>query len=450
MSPVFMRDALLRSMAVYPRLPIACVLSAAIMAVVLHLSQACAASSVPDNPLSSQRFVTEPISPLTLKNALELALRVNAELSATKQEVAAVEASVLQAGLSPNPEVSLSVEDLRKDTRTTTLQFNQTLELGGKRAARIKTAELGRDAASADLTAKLAEIRAAVITAFFDVVAAQERLRLAQSSGELAQRATTVAARRVIAGKVSPVEETKAKVAEANVRLELNQAKSELASARKRLAALWGSPSPQFERAVEDLEILPALPAPNDLKARLAYAPAVIRARLEVEHRVALAQVETSRRTPNVTVSIGVKRAEDLGRNQAVLGVSVPLPLFDRNQGNVLEALRRANKARDELSAAELRLDTEIAQAYEKLVLARQEVDSLRQEILPGAQSAYDAATKGFEFGKFSFLDVLDAQRTLLQAKSQYLRTLTDAHRAAAEIDRLLGSSLTAAPAVKP
>ncbi len=124
--------------------------------------------------------------------------------------------------------------------------------------------------------------------------------------------------------------------------------------------------------------------------------------------------------------------------------MSIPLPLFDTNRGNVLEALRRSDKARDELSATQIRLDGEMAQAYEQLNMARQEVDALQKEILPGAQSAYDAATKGFEFGKFGFLDVLDAQRTLLQAKSQYLRALSEAHRAAAEIDRILGEPLHA------
>ena len=122
----------------------------------------------------------------------------------------------------------------------------------------------------------------------------------------------------------------------------------------------------------------------------------------------------------------------------------VPLPLFDRNQGNVLESLRRTDKARDELSATEIRLDNELAQAFEKLNTSRQEAEALQKEILPGAKSAYDAAVTGFEFGKFAFLDVLDAQRTLLQTKSQYLRALSDAHRAAAEIDGILGEPVRA------
>ncbi|OYW25195.1 MAG: cobalt-zinc-cadmium resistance protein, partial [Hydrogenophilales bacterium 12-63-5] len=113
-------------------------------------------------------------------------------------------------------------------------------------------------------------------------------------------------------------------------------------------------------------------------------------------------------------------------------------------------ALRRTDKARDELIATEVRLGGELVQAHERLNAARQEVDALQNDILPGAQSAYDAATKGFELGKFSFLEVLDAQRTLLQAKSQYLRTLTEGHRAAAEIERVLGNASSTTLAVTP
>ncbi len=121
----------------------------------------------------------------------------------------------------------------------------------------------------------------------------------------------------------------------------------------------------------------------------------------------------------------------------------MPLPLFDNNQGNLLEALRRGDKAGEELAAAELRAGAGLADADLRLRDARQEVAALREEIVPDAQSAYEAAAKGFEFGKFAFLDVLDAQRTLLQARAQYLRALSAAHQAGAEIERILGAPAT-------
>jgi cobalt-zinc-cadmium efflux system outer membrane protein len=336
------------------------------------------------------------------------------------------------------------VEDSRRATRTTTVQINQVLELGGKRGARITAAERGRDFALIELTAKQADIRAKVIVAFYNVLLGQERHRLAAESVDLAKRATLIAGRRVLAGKISPVEETRARVAESGVRIELAQAANELESARRQLAATWGHTSPRFER-VEDPEAeLPILPSAPELTQRLQQSPALLRARIEVERRQAMAEVERSRRVPDVTLSLGAKRDQEMGRNQAIVGLSIPLPVFDRNQGNILESLRRADKARDELLATEVSLNMELAQAHGSLSVARLEAELVKTEILPGAQRNYEATTKGFELGKFSFLEVLDAQRTFFQAKVQYLRALADTYRAATDIDRLLGEPFSA------
>lgn len=383
--------------------------------------------------------LVEPSGELTLPTALDLTYRANPDIAAARREIQATEGVILQAQIRPNPDIAASVEDTKRETRTTTVQLNQPIELGGKRAARITASERSYDAAVIDLAAKQAEIRAAVVAAFYEVVTAQERFRLAQATSELAKRATDIAAKRVLAGKVSPVEETRARVAESGVRIDLGQANSDLQTARRRLAAMWGSGMPRFERAVDQFEVLPSIPASDMLRQSLNQAPGLLRARMEVERRQALARVEQTRRMPDLTVSLGVKRDEQLGRSQAIVGVSVPLPFFDRNQGNVLEALRRTDKARDELRATEVRLTSELGQAYDRLNVSRQEVELLRLEILPGAQSAYDATTKGYELGKFNFLEVLDAQRTFFQSRAQYLRALAETHRSAAEIDRIVG-----------
>ncbi|EGF31143.1 Heavy metal RND efflux outer membrane protein, CzcC family [Oxalobacteraceae bacterium IMCC9480] len=230
--------------------------------------------------------------------------------------------------------------------------------------------------------------------------------------------------------------------------IELSQAASELAMARNRLASTWGSTRPRFERVDGALDILPPLPSLDALMQRLQHSPALARSRLEVMRRQALVQVERARQVPDITLSLGAKRDEQLGRNQAIVGVSIPLPLFDRNQGNLLESLRRTDQARDALTARQVHSASELAQAHEQLDTARQQARLLQQQIVPGARSAYDAATTGFAFGKFSFLDVLDAQRTLLQARSQALQTLASAHRAAADIERLVGGDVATASAV--
>lgn len=386
----------------------------------------------------------EPTGLLTLSQAQSLAMKRNAIFSASRHQRAAADGAYMQADVLPNPDVSLLVEDTRHDMHTTTLLVSQPIELGDKRAARVAVADRVRAAADAGVKASGAATRATVTAAFYALLAAQEQQKVAAESAMLARHVTDSVAKRVKAGRVSPVEETRARVAEANVRLTLERDESALLIARRQLAATWNSLLPSFDHAEGDLMQLPELPAQQDLALQLQQSPTLAQAREEVARREAVARVETSRRTPDVTLSVGIKRDQQMGVNQAVVGVSMPLPLFDRNQGNVLQALRHADQARDELAAAEIRLNGELSQAWQKLATARSEAQALRDEILPGAQSAYDAAGKGFAFGKFAFLDVLDAQRTLLEARSRYLRVLLDAHLAAAEITRLIGAPAVA------
>ena len=410
--------------------------------------------------LSVTSAVTSPAtsstSSLTLPVALDRALKANPEIAAAMREVQAQQGVRRQAGMLPNPELAATVEDTQKATRTTTIQLNQLIELGGKRSARMSAAERQYDIAVIELAMKRAEIHAAVVSYFYEVLIAQERQRLARSSTELAQTVTQAASKRVLTGKISPLEETKARVAESAIRIELAQANSDLITARQQLAAVMGSHlsivetvAAQSSGATSRLTQpnlmsplnLPNVPSLPEIMASMQRSPILLRARTEVDRRLALSQVERSRRVPDITLSVGAKRDEQLGRNQAIFGVSIPLPLFDRNQGNLQEALSRTDKARDELSATELRLGSELMQAHQRLSVAREETTLMQKDLLPGAQTAYDASLKGFEFGKFSFLDVLDAQRTLLQAQSQYLRTLSDTQRAAAEMVRLTGDA---------
>lgn len=376
---------------------------------------------------------------LTLAQALQLTVNANPELVVVLREVEAAAASRVQAGLFRNPEFSMEMEDTRASRRQTTFWFGQPLELGGKRAARIESAERASDVAAADFQVQLAATRAAAAQRFYEVLAAQERFRLAQSSMELAKRGLDVAGRRVIAGKVSPVEETRAKVAASGVRIEMTQANAELVNARRRLSALWGNPDPRFNQAEGQLEILPLLPALVELTDLLDQAPQTIRAKKEINRREAVLKSEEAKKYPDLILRGGVQRNEAINDSVSVLGLAIAMPIFDRNQGNIQEARVRADQARDEQFATDIRLRRDIAQAHERLSAALQEVNYMRDDILPGAQSAVDATTKGFELGKFDFLDVLDAQRTLFGARGQYIRALGEVQRAVAEVEAILG-----------
>lgn len=396
---------------------------------------------------------TEGSSPgLSLAEAIGMALQHSPELRAAQYELQASDGGVVQAGARPNPELQTLLEDTRAQTRTTTVQISQPIELGGKRAARVSAAQLLQAQVAIDLQARRAQVRADVTEAFFAMAIAQERVRLAQASSDLAMRASQAVAKRVQAGKVSPVEETRAKVAQAAVAVELLQAQSEMRVAQQRLGSLLGKPSStltaiNWQASVDAAAaITPAFLSRQ--ASRLTEAPLLRQARLEVDRRRALTDLEEARRIPDVTVTLGTKRSQELGRNQAVVGLALPLPVWDTNQGNVLQALRLQDKAQADLVATQMRVDSQWSQLSERFQAAHAEVQALQQDVLPGAQSAWQAAVTGFELGKFSFLETLDAQRTLFQARAQYLRALGEKHRAAADIDRLLGTDAAEAPEV--
>lgn len=373
---------------------------------------------------------------LTLEQAIALALAGNPALKAASLGVAIADGAREQAALPPNPELSILREGAARDDRTRTVQISQPLELGGKRAARMAVAELDRTLAADEWRVQAAALRADVTAAYFDALAAQERVELAQGALELALKTQHAANRRVAAGKVSPVEETRASVATANVRLELAQANADLAGARRRLAAMWGSPYALQQLLLQPEPDVKALPPLELLEAQLASAPQLRHAHSRQEREQAQVALERAQRMPDVTVTVGSKKDDAQGRSQAVLGVSLPLPLFNRNQGNLLSALRRSEQAAQQVAAAKLEAGQALADAYLRAEVAQQQIDTIRSEMLPAAQRALDAAVTGFELGKFNFLDVLDAQRTLSQTRAQYLAALSGRYRAIADLQR--------------
>jgi cobalt-zinc-cadmium efflux system outer membrane protein len=417
--------------------------------------------ALPDRGLNyPATSLPEEKNDLTLRDAALFTLQRNPELAAFAKEMRALEGATLQAGLLPNPELSMNVENIGNvqpitgDVNSpksvaqevvqqlTTIRIYQLIELGGKRAARVSAASLGETLAGQDYEVRRVELIARVANVFTEVLAGQERLRLAEESQRLAQRVVSAVAKRVQAGKVPPIEETRAEVAFSTTEIELEQAQRDLASARQRLTLLWGNRTPQFTKALGNLESAVVLPSFEVLAERVLTSPMAIRAMKNIEQRKALLDVERTRRIPNLTVQAGVVNHALLGGNTAIAAVIIPLPLFDRNQGNILQANQRVDKAIDEQAALDLRLRTELTQAYEALSAAQRETRILRHKILPAARSTFEVINKGYELGKFGFLEVLDAQRTLFQNQILYVRALANYQRLVNEIERLIAAPI--------
>lgn len=416
----------------------------------------------PGEPERRDRPVVEnPTGTVSLRDAVALALLHNPELAAFAWETRALEARILQAGRPPNPTLDVLIEDFgagrvpgeNRDQPVqpqTTLQLSQLIELGGKRTARQRLAERDRDLAEWDYETARIRVLTEVSRAYTDVLAAQETVALSDQATRLVTQVQENVAARVAAGVVSPIEETRANVALAAVRAEAARARRMLDASRARLALLWGSP-PSFTSVVGDLKAEPApLPDNSVLAAMLAQSPELARWAAELSQREAALALERSRRAIDVAVSAGYRRYTTVDSNAFVVGAAIPLPVFNRNKGGIEEARLRLAKTHEERRAAEARVAAQLADAYAALATAHDEITILRSAVLPGAQQAFDAVTEGYRLGRFGLLDVLDAQRTLISAGSQYLRALSDYYKAVANVERLIGAPLPAGTSLPP
>ncbi len=384
---------------------------------------------------------------LALRDAIRLMLQNNPELASFSKEVRALEGIKIQAGKFRNPELDVESEDINARPNTpaaqfTTIRFSQLIELGGKRTARINAASISQELADKNYESKRLELIARVANIFTKILAGQERLRLAEESIQLANKVVNSAAKRVEAGKAPPIEETKARVAFSTTSIVLEQTRRELTATRKQLSLLWGNPSPQFGRVLGNLESRVEIPSFEVLEQRLDKNPVVLHSIKNIEQHKALVEIEKLRRIPDITVGAGVRRYTRADETTALVNVSIPIPLFDFNQGNLQAANQRVGKAIDEQAATDLQLRSELTKAYEALSAAQNEINILHDDILPGAKSSFDIANKGYELGRFSFLEMLDAQRTLFHNQILYVRALTNYHHLINEIERLIASPI--------
>jgi outer membrane protein, heavy metal efflux system len=391
----------------------------------------------------------EPTGVLTLRDALALALTENPELAPFAWQVRANEARVLQAGLRHNPELGLQVEDILGTGNfsggreaQTTLQLSQVIELGGKRAVRTEVASQARGITKSEYELKRVEVLGDVTQRFIQVVANQHALDLALTNRQLTEDALRTVQERVTAGKGSALEERKAQVALARGEVLVEGARHELNAARKKLAASWRSTRPVFEKAEADLFARNPVPPFDGLVTRISQSPEIARWISEKKLRETEIKLADARRVPNVTVGGGIRRLEGPSEQAFVLGFSMPLQLFDRNQGGAAEARALLGRTEAEQKAAEVRLGIVLLGLYEEMVHDVHVMEGLQKEILPKAEDALAISREGFAQGRFSYLEVLDAQRTIFDVKQEYIRTATSYHQFLVEMERLIGQPI--------
>ena len=392
--------------------------------------------------------VVEPTGTLGLADALAIALLRNPELTAFSYAVRAAEARSLQAGLLPNPQLEFEVEEYNRggegfDAAETAVVLSQIVELGGKRRWRTRVAKAEGDLAGWDYESKRLDVFTETAQRFTAVAAAQQRLELARSAVDLAEMMSGAVGERVKAGKEPSLQALKSEAELEMARLEAREAESVLAVARQRLAAMWGAEQVSFSGVEGRLDdVLNDPPALVTLRARLALNSDLARGEAVLRLRQGAFSAEKAARVPDLEASVGYRQFKEDGTHAFAFGIGLPLPLFDRNQGNILAAGYERSKAEAERAANETALATELAEVHASLTSSHQRAATLRAKVVPAMEQAFAAAHESYRQGKFDFLELLDAQRGLIEAKGALVDALSNYHAALTDIQRITGTGI--------
>jgi cobalt-zinc-cadmium efflux system outer membrane protein len=386
-------------------------------------------------------------APITLAQSRELALQHNPLLAASICEIDAAAGAARQARAWPNPEIAVEVEDIGGDLphwseSQTTYTISQRLELFGTRGARSDAGRFGLFAAQAQYECTRRDLLSETDRRFAELLAAQARRRLLQENARTADTLLAVVSALADAGETSPIDRERARTDQNLARIDLGAAELALTQARLALAALFGQRQPQFGEAIGGLEIDLALPAWGVLQEELRTAPELAWWEAEVSRRAALLTSERRSRLPALVLDGGYRQLAATREATYLASLALELPLFDRRSGAIEEAAAMLAQGETGRQAEAVQLATAGALAYEALRSALVQARTMRDSVAPGAREVYRALHEGYQRGKFSLLDALDARRQLAAAQLRAVDAWAAVFSARAELERAIGRSL--------
>ncbi|WP_237830784.1 TolC family protein [Sandaracinobacteroides sayramensis] len=331
----------------------------------------------------------------------------------------AAEARVRQARVRPNPTVSLEAENMLGSgpfsgfgAADTTLSVSQDLELFGRRGARIDAARA--DANTAALRRNLANVDAAgrLALVYAEAEAAQRRADLADETLTLTLADTRAALVLVEEGREPLLRGIQGESEAAAARAAADEAQAERDAAFARLTAVAQLPAPVTSVPASLLDRPPvSAPSASEGPPALRVAEAE---REAAERRIA---VERVRARPDISATVGVRRFEAENANAFLFGLSMPLPLFDRNRGNIDAARAEYNAAEARLAGARLDAQADRAAAEARLAASASRVRAADAGV-SSAEEAYQLSRIGFEAGRISQLELRATRNALVSART--------------------------------
>lgn len=387
---------------------------------------------------------------LTLQDALAKTLKESPRLRSAKAAADASRGTKRQADAWSNPELDLLSENIGgdgvyngTDAAETTLGLSQRIEIGGKRSGRLAVAEHALTMSQYDEAIARATLIRDTKVAYADAVAAQEMLTLAIEQKDTAKELSGEVGERVNAARDPIIQSKRAKITLATAEVAEQRAQREAQHARHVLSSLWGGHEEEY--AVDPADFFQLSPPPSEAQADALLDKALDLTKLKEAELLGQAryELEKANAIPDPTIRAGVRRFSATDDQAFLVGVSLPIPVLNGNRGNIDRARAEASQAESETLATQLSLRNEVFEALESMTNAYEHADSFDRTILPAAEQAFALSREGYRAGKFPYLEVLDAQRTLFATKEQRIATLKEYHTAKAELERLTTPAAT-------
>jgi len=384
-----------------------------------------------------------PAGSFDLPQLTALTLERHPRLAQVGWVVETARGRALQAGLYPNPTIAVTADELGDRQGTLGIinapQISQEIVRGNKlglaQAAAFKEVDRATLAVVDERYKLLTEVR----KNYWEVVTLQRRAAVLTELIAIADRSVETAEKLLKAKEGSELDVVQLEVDRERYRAEFDAAKRSLPASIRKLTAAVGAADLPIGTVVGDLEAgLPEYDLATALPTILGVHPQVQSAKVGVEQsQLALRRAEVEP-TPNVTVSGGYIRQNQNRSNDWSLGVSMPIPLWNKNQGNILAARAQVGEALNEIARVQNELSARAATAFALYEAAKARADQYRTSIIPKAETSLALAQKAYQGGQFDFLRVLAAQRAVAEARLEFIRSLGELRQAAADIAGLM------------
>ena len=396
--------------------------------------------------LAMAAFWSADAQALDLSEALRRALAADPRIAAAHVEVEATQGTVIQAGKRPNPELQVELEDFLGtgdyrgfEKAVLTISLQQKLERGDKVGARLAVARGKEAVANAEIAVVMREIITQTKIDYIQVLGAQQRIDLLGRSAKRFEDLLPLLRRRIEAGAGLPADLSRGELAIGKAKVAVDKARAELLAARRQLATNWSGTLSEAASVAGRLRHNGHQPAAlQGLLATLDDHPAIRAWSAVYSQRDGELRLQRTTAVPDLTASVGVKRIFETDDAAFRIGGSIPLPIHDRNEGAIQEAERRLAKVEHEREAARRLLKRRIIDAFGELEVACVEARRLAEAAVPVAGRAAENVRSGFEQGRLTVKELLDAYRDQYEIEVQQLDGDVRCHAAAAKVETLV------------